>query len=82
MKVVKTIGFWLAYSLMVVIKLPFTLMVALTMWIEMICMCTLARLAKWYGNTAIIEDVNDAFQVTADASNYISNEYLDMKIEL
>jgi hypothetical protein len=81
MNVIKKIGFGIAYALLSIVKLPFTLLVALSLWIETIFMKALVTVTKWYGNDEWIEAANTGLALNAGAAEYLEETYLDMKIE-
>lgn len=81
MNVIKKIGFGIAYALLSIIKLPVTLLVALSLWIEMIFMKALVTVTKWYGNDEWIEAANAGLALNAGGAEYLGEAYLDMKIE-
>lgn len=81
MSIMRAIAFHVAYYGIALIKLPITLIVALSLSIEKVFMATMARIAKWYGDEAIIEGVNLGCELTADGMDTMAEIYLDMKIE-
>lgn len=82
MDAIKTVVFWTLYVTLGIIKLPLSLCIALSLWIEENLLALTVQLAKWYGDEEIYEAVNLGLELNAAATKSQGDDYLDMKIEL
>ena len=82
MNAIKKIVFWTLYITLGIIKLPLTLIVALSVWIEENLLALTVQLVKWYDDEEICEAVNLGLELNAAATRSQGDDYLDMKIEL
>ena len=82
MNAFEKIAFWVMFIGIAIVKLPITLIVAVGLWIEETLMGCIAQLAAWYGDESLIEGVNLGIELTAEASQRQSEDYLELKIEL
>lgn len=81
MAIVKAIAFRVAYYGVALIKLPFTLIVTLSLLIEKFCMWAMVKIAEWGGDSGYAEAVNWAMEATANGMEYWADEYRDLEIE-
>ena len=81
MSIMRSIAFHVAYYGVSLIKLPISLLVALSLNIERWFMLVMSRIAGWYGDEDIIEGVNLGCELTVGGMDAMAEVYLGMKIE-